>query len=85
MDQLGAAFQASTVEWQQLYRCEKPAQDSLLVMQCRTNRRACWAAQLAVDAGYVRVLVYRQGVYFWRLDGTVKPYGSYEVVSQCQV
>jgi hypothetical protein len=29
-------------------------------MQCRTNRRAAWAAQLAQDAGLQNCLVYRQ-------------------------
>ena len=29
-------------------------------MQCRTNKRATWAAQLAADAGLQHCLIYRQ-------------------------
>jgi hypothetical protein len=49
-----------------------------VVLQCRTQRRASWAAQLASDAGLHNVLVYKQGAYGWRLDPNVKAYSSYE-------
>lgn len=47
-------------QWQDQYRYEKPAQNDPLIMQCRTNRRAAWAAQLAQDSGLQNCFVYRQ-------------------------
>mmetsp|Transcript_15084 Transcript_15084/g.45563 ORF Transcript_15084/g.45563 Transcript_15084/m.45563 type:complete len:356 (-) Transcript_15084:398-1465(-) len=78
MDELPAALGMSPAAWQEQYGFPKPSSSSTVVMQCRTNRRASWAAQLAHDAGLSRVLVYKQGVYGWRLDPNVKPYRSYE-------
>jgi len=46
----------------------------------RTNTRAAWAAQLAQDMGLRRCLVYRQGVYGWRLDQSVQAYKGYKVL-----
>jgi hypothetical protein len=46
----------------------------------RTNTRAAWAAQLAQDMGLRRCLVYRQGVYGWRLDQCVQAYKGYKVL-----
>lgn len=59
-DQLPAALNMAPREWEAAYRCAKPGPEEWLVMQCRTNRRAAWAAQVAQDAGWPRVLVYRQ-------------------------
>ncbi|BDA48044.1 probable thiosulfate:glutathione sulfurtransferase at C-terminar half [Coccomyxa sp. Obi] len=77
-DQLPAALSMAPREWEAAYRCPKPGFEDWVVMQCRTNRRAAWAAQVAQDAGWPRVLVYRQGVYGWRVHPTVKAYQSYE-------
>nr|PNR62034.1 hypothetical protein PHYPA_000458 [Physcomitrium patens] len=47
----------------------------------RSNRRASWAAYVAQDAGFKRCYVYEEGTCGWRLDPTVLPYDSYELVS----
>lgn len=49
------------------------------MMSCRTNTRAAWAAQLAQDAGLSRTVVYREGVYGWRVDASVKVYRGYKL------
>jgi rhodanese-related sulfurtransferase len=77
-DQLPAALQMEPEQWKRLYGFPKPQKEENIVMQCRTNRRAAWAAQLASDAGYGNCLVYRQGVYGWRLHSAVQVYSSYE-------
>ncbi len=59
-DELGAALRLSPEEWRQSYGSDKPGLNDPVVMQSRTNRRSSWAAQVAYDAGYCRVLVYRQ-------------------------
>ena len=59
-DQLPSALRLSEEQWQQQYRFPKPRPHDPVVMQCRTNRRAAWAAQLAQDAGLQNCLVYRQ-------------------------
>ena len=59
-DQLPAALRLSEEQWQQQYRFPKPRPHDPVVMQCRTNRRAAWAAQLAQDSGLHNCLVYRQ-------------------------
>jgi len=61
------------------HRFPKPEPEDLVVMSCRTNTRAAWAAQLAQDAGLSRCVVYRQGVYGWRLDPAVKVYRGYKL------
>lgn len=78
VDELPAALQLSSSEWAERYRFPKPGAGAPVVFQCRTNRRASWAAQLAADAGLGPVFVYKQGVYGWRLDPNVKSYPSYE-------
>ena len=45
----------------------------------RTNTQSAWAAQLAKDAGLQRCLVFREGVYAWRLDPSVQPYREYRL------
>ena len=47
-------------DWEQAYRSPKPCLDDWLVMQCRDNKRATWAAQIAQDQGWPRVLVHRE-------------------------
>ncbi|KAK9829026.1 hypothetical protein WJX72_003487 [[Myrmecia] bisecta] len=76
--QLPSALQMSSDQFQQTYHFPKPSAEDCVVMQCRTNRRAAWAAQLAKDAGLQCCLVYRQGVYGWRLQPAIKAYKSYE-------
>lgn len=46
--------------WQQNYNFPKPGPYEPVVMQCRTNRRSAWAAQLAQDAGLQNCYVYKQ-------------------------
>ena len=59
-DQLPAALGMAPREWEAAYRSAKPGPEDWVVMACRTNKRAAWAAQVAQDSGWQRVLVYRQ-------------------------
>ena len=59
-DQLPAALKMAPRDWETAYRSPKPSLDDWLVMQCRTNKRASWAAQIAQDQGWPRVLVHRE-------------------------
>eukprot|EP00891_Asterochloris_glomerata_P002846 jgi/Astpho2/2846/fgenesh1_pg.00050_%23_109_t len=77
-DQLPAALNMSSEEFEEAYSFPKPGSSDWLVMQCRTNRRSAWAAQVASDAGMQHCLVYRQGAYGWRLHPAVKAYSSFE-------
>lgn len=76
--QLPAALQMAPQAWQEAFHFPRPSSEDWVIMQCRTNKRAAWAAQLAADAGLQRCLVYKQGVYGWRLQPEVKVYSSYE-------
>jgi rhodanese-related sulfurtransferase len=60
VDELPAALQLSSAEWAERYHFPKPGAGMPVVLQCRTQRRASWAAQLAADAGLHNVLVYKQ-------------------------
>jgi hypothetical protein len=64
VDELPAALQLSGTEWAERYRFPKPGAGAPVVLQCRTQRRASWAAQLAADAGLHNVLVYKQVTQF---------------------
>lgn len=46
--------------WQDAFHFPRPSSMEWVIMQCRTNKRATWAAQLAADAGLQRCLIYRQ-------------------------
>ena len=59
-DQLPAALKMAPRDWEQVYRSTKPCLDDWLVMQCRDNKQATWAAQIAQDQGWPRVLVHRE-------------------------
>ncbi|KIY95322.1 hypothetical protein MNEG_12642 [Monoraphidium neglectum] len=76
-DELASALALEPREFVRRYRCERPPRDEPLVVHSRTAGRAFWAAQVAHDAGYGRLLVLRGGAYSWRADG-VKPYASYQ-------
>ncbi|KAG0562048.1 hypothetical protein M758_9G127800 [Ceratodon purpureus] len=65
--------------YEKQYHAPKIGIDDVIILQCRSNRRASWAAYLAQDAGFKRCFVYKEGVYGWRLDPTVLPYDSYEL------
>jgi len=50
-----------------------------VVVQCRTNRRAQFVAQLLHDDGFKHVLVLKEGSFDWDVDGgMVKRYASWE-------
>ncbi|GFR40599.1 hypothetical protein Agub_g1179 [Astrephomene gubernaculifera] len=55
------------------------AEEAVVVLLSRSGRRAAWAAQLCVDAGLRRVIVYGEGVYGWRLEERVKPYRAFDL------
>ena len=59
-DEVASALSASGRQWKERYRCDKPGHSDPIVMQCRTNRRAAWAAQIAQDAGLTNSFVYKQ-------------------------
>ena len=59
-DQLPAALKMAPRDWESAYRLPKPSMDDWLVMQSHTNKRAAWAAQVAQDQGWLRVLVHRE-------------------------
>jgi rhodanese-related sulfurtransferase len=80
VDQLPAALALPPELFAEQYRFPKPRAGDLVIMSCRTNTRAAWAAQLAQDAGLRRAVVYRQGVYGWRLDPAVKAYRAYKLL-----
>ncbi|CAM6020123.1 unnamed protein product [Sphagnum balticum] len=65
--------------WEQSFKFPKLGNDDLVILHCRSNRRASWAAYLAQDAGLKRCFVYKQGVFGWRVDHAVLPYESYEL------
>lgn len=45
------AVQKDDPEFEAMCHVPKPSKDQVVVMQCRSNRRAGWAAQLAVEQG----------------------------------
>ena len=59
-EQLPAALKMAPRDWESAYRLPKPSMDDWLVMQSRTHKRAAWAAQVAQDQGWLRVLVHRE-------------------------
>lgn len=54
VDQLASALQLPPDEFQRLYHFTKPLGRDALIMQCRTSRRAAWAAQMCMDVGFER-------------------------------
>ncbi|KAI8474417.1 MAG: hypothetical protein J3K34DRAFT_518158 [Monoraphidium minutum] len=76
-DELASALALGPADFGRRYRIERPGGGAPLVLHSRTAGRAQWAAQVAADAGYSRLLVLRGGAYSWRSDG-VKPYSSYQ-------
>jgi hypothetical protein len=82
VDQLPGALALSNVEFEKQYGFPKPGQLDFVIMSCRTNTRAAWAAQIAQDAGLHRTVVYRHGVNGWRLDSSVKVYRGYKLYDQ---
>uniref|UniRef100_A0A7S1X2T5 Rhodanese domain-containing protein n=1 Tax=Tetraselmis chuii TaxID=63592 RepID=A0A7S1X2T5_9CHLO len=79
VDQIPAAMEMEDEAWKKVYGFPKPGVGDVVVMQCRTNRRAAWAAQVCADHGYKSCFVYKSGAYGWRLDPSVKAYASYEM------
>ncbi|KAK9868177.1 hypothetical protein WJX84_012133 [Apatococcus fuscideae] len=77
--QLPAALQWPPSSFEAAYHFPKPTLQDLIILQSRTHKRAAWAAQAAIDAGYKHCIVYRQGTYGWRLHPSVKAYKSYEL------
>lgn len=78
-DQLASALALAPDQFRAAYRFAKPQGGDPLVLCCRTNKAASWAAVLAADAGLRHCLVYKQGVYGWRLSPGVKVYRQYGV------
>ena len=58
--QLPSALEMSPERWEDTYQFPKPSSNDWIIMSCRTNKRATWAAQVAADAGYSRCLIYKQ-------------------------
>ncbi|BFI34033.1 hypothetical protein MPTK2_4g20300 [Marchantia polymorpha subsp. ruderalis] len=79
VEELPKALNMESGLWEKTYHFPKFSDDDTVIFQCRTSRRATWAAQLAQDAGMGKCFVYSQGVYGWRFDPSVLPYDSYEI------
>ncbi|KAL3689095.1 hypothetical protein R1sor_015404 [Riccia sorocarpa] len=79
VEELPKALSMDSGAWEKTYRFPKFSTEDTVVFQCRTSRRATWAAQLAHDFGMGRCFVYKDGVYGWRFDPSVLPYDSYEI------
>jgi rhodanese-related sulfurtransferase len=79
VDELPSALSSnlSPGEFDQKYHFSKPDKNSIVIMCSRTYARATWAAQIAQDTGYNKVLVYAQGMNGWKLDPAVAAYPSY--------
>ncbi|XP_024389042.1 uncharacterized protein [Physcomitrium patens] len=73
------AMAKDAAAYEKQYHAPKIGTDDIVILHCRTRRRASWAAHVAQDAGLKRVFVYKEGAYGWRLDPTVLPYDSYEM------
>jgi len=58
--QLPMAFQMGSDSWEDTFHFPQPSDADWVIMQCRTNKRATWAAQLAADAGLTNCLIYKQ-------------------------
>ena len=54
------AFQMEPDSWEDAFNFPQPSGNDWVIMQCRTNKRASWAAQLAADAGLTNCLIYKQ-------------------------
>lgn len=54
VSELPKALSMDPDEFKSTYSFEKPGQDDLIVLNCRTNRRAKWAAALCNEAGLKR-------------------------------
>lgn len=78
VDKLPLALAMDAVAWEQHFHFPKVQPANILVLFCRSDRRANWAAQLAADAGLPRCFVYKEGVWGWRLHPSVMVYESYE-------
>ena len=78
VDEIASALlNLKDAEFEQMYHFKKPNKNVLLIMCSRTFARATWAAQIAQDAGYIKVAVYAQGVNGWNLDPSIYSYPSY--------
>ena len=82
-DQLPAALTMTSEAFEAAYHFQKPGNDDWVVMQCRTNRRSAWAAQLASDSGMSRCLVYRNVRPCWD-HAAVKAKRSCHLGHPCQ-
>lgn len=80
MDELASALQLPADEFRAHYHFDQPAQEDVVIFMDRTNKKSYWAAQIARDAGWRHVYVYRAGVYGWRFDAGVLPYAEYQLV-----
>lgn len=58
LHQLPAAMEMSSAEWKDAFNFPQPKSDDFIIMHSRAKKRAMWAAQLAVDAGFKHSLVY---------------------------
>ncbi|KAL2631203.1 hypothetical protein R1flu_015889 [Riccia fluitans] len=79
VEEMPKALSMDSGAWEKTYHFPKFDKEDTVIFQCRTCRRAAWAAQLAHDVGMERCFVYKEGVYGWRFDPSVLPYDSYEI------
>lgn len=79
VNELPKALTMEPAAFQDRYQFSKPGVDDVVVTTCRTSKRAIWAAQLLIEAGYTKVFVHHTGSYGWRFSPSVKPYDSYDL------
>ncbi|CAD7705438.1 unnamed protein product [Ostreobium quekettii] len=77
VNELPKALRLDFNEFKSKYGFPKPKRDDVIVLNCRTNRRAKWGAALCGEAGLQRAYVHRQGVHGWHFHPGVKMYDSY--------
>ncbi|CAD7695857.1 unnamed protein product [Ostreobium quekettii] len=78
VNELPKALRLEFSEFESKYGFARPRQDDVVVLNCRTNRRAKWAAAMCEDAGLKRVYVHQHGVHGWHFHAGVKMYDAYD-------
>lgn len=79
VNELPKALTLETEAFFEKYQFRKPRVDDVVVTSCRTCKRAVWAAELLMEAGYRKVFVHKTGTQGWRFSPSVKAYDEYNL------
>lgn len=79
VNELPKALTLETEAFFEKYQFRKPGVDDVVVTSCRTCKRAVWAAELLMEAGYRKVFVHKTGTQGWRFSPSVKAYDEYDL------